>query len=46
LIVFDERYKNRKLREGGRLADVGPTLLEMMGVPKPEEMTGQSLLLP
>jgi len=45
LIVFDERYKGRKLQDGGRLADVGPTLLEMMGLPKPEEMTGQSLLL-
>ena len=44
LIVFDKRYKNKKLREGGRLADVGPTLLEMMGLPQPEEMTGQSLL--
>lgn len=44
LIVFDERYKGRKLRQGGRLADVGPTLLEMMDLPKPEEMTGQSLL--
>ena len=43
LIVFDKRYKNRKLRQGGRLADVGPTLLEMMGLPQPEEMTGQSL---
>jgi len=43
LIVFDERYKGRKLREGGRLADVGPTLLEMMGLEQPEEMTGQSL---
>ncbi len=43
LIVFDERYKNKKLREGGRLADVGPTLLKMMGLPRPEEMTGQSL---
>jgi 2,3-bisphosphoglycerate-independent phosphoglycerate mutase len=42
-IVFDERYKNKKLRQGGRLADVGPTLLEMMGLPQPEEMTGQSL---
>jgi bisphosphoglycerate-independent phosphoglycerate mutase (AlkP superfamily) len=27
------------------LADVGPTLLQMMGLPQPEEMTGQSLLL-
>jgi 2,3-bisphosphoglycerate-independent phosphoglycerate mutase len=44
LIVFDERYKDRKLREDGSLADIGPTLLEMMGLPKPEEMTGRSLL--
>jgi 2,3-bisphosphoglycerate-independent phosphoglycerate mutase len=43
LIVFDERYKGRKLLQGGRLADIGPTLLEMMGLPQPEEMTGQSL---
>jgi len=46
LIVFDERYKNSKLREGGRLADIGPTFLEMMGLPQPEEMTGQTLFLP
>ena len=44
LIVFDERYKNSKLRQDGKLADVGPTLLEMMELPQPEEMTGQSLL--
>ncbi len=44
-IVFDERFKNRKLAEGGRLADVIPTLLEIMGLPKPDEMTGRSLLL-
>ena len=44
LIVFDERYKNCKLRKVGRLADIGPTLLEMMDLPKPEEMTGQSLI--
>lgn len=28
----------------GRLADLAPTLLELMGVPKPDEMTGESLL--
>jgi 2,3-bisphosphoglycerate-independent phosphoglycerate mutase len=28
----------------GRLADLAPTLLELMGLPKPEEMTGESLL--
>jgi 2,3-bisphosphoglycerate-independent phosphoglycerate mutase len=32
------------LREDGRLADIAPTLLEMMGLPIPEEMTGKSLL--
>jgi len=52
LVVFGERLKNTKrrkascgLREGGRLADIGPTLLEMMGLPQPEEMTGQSLFV-
>jgi len=43
LVVFDERYKRKKLRPNGRLADVGPTLLEMMGIPQPDEMTGKSL---
>ena len=32
------------LREGGILADVAPTLLEMLGVDQPDEMTGRSLL--
>lgn len=32
------------LANGGRLADVAPTLLEMLGVPQPDEMTGHSLL--
>jgi len=43
LVVFDERFKNRKLRAGGRLADIGPTLLEMMGLARPKEMTGKTL---
>ena len=33
------------LKEGGKLADIAPTLLEMMGIPKPIEMTGESLLV-
>ncbi|MGH7996856.1 MAG: 2,3-bisphosphoglycerate-independent phosphoglycerate mutase [Opitutaceae bacterium] len=33
-----------KLRPGGRLADIAPTVLELMGLPQPPEMTGQSLL--
>ena len=35
---------NRLLMAEGRLADIAPTLLELMGLPKPAEMTGQSLL--
>ena len=33
-----------KLREGGRLADIAPTMLEILGLPNPEEMDGESLL--
>ena len=33
-----------KLRSGGRLADLAPTLLQLMGLPVPPEMTGTSLI--
>lgn len=33
------------LRAGGKLADIAPTLLELMGLDKPAEMTGSSLLI-
>lgn len=33
-----------KLREGGVLADIAPTMLEILGLPQPEEMTGKSLI--
>ncbi len=33
------------MRQGGRLADVAPTVLYLMGIPKPSEMTGESLVL-
>ena len=33
-----------ELIEGGVLADLAPTMLDIMGVPQPEEMTGKSLL--
>src|SRR5690606_9946449 len=35
-----------RLREGGRLADLAPSLLALMGLPQPREMTGESLILP
>ncbi len=42
LVNADPSYK---LREGGRLADIAPTLLELMGLEQPKEMTGKSLLI-
>ena len=32
------------LKEGGRLADLSPTMLDIMGLEKPAEMDGQSLI--
>ena len=42
LINFDKDYT---LAEGGRLADIVPTMIDMMGMNKPDEMTGKSLLI-
>lgn len=42
LVNADPAYK---LREGGCLADIIPTLLELMGMEQPAEMTGKSLLV-
>ena len=42
LVNYDEAYT---LREGGCLADIVPTLIEMMGKVQPKEMTGKSLLI-
>lgn len=44
LYVYGEAFRGRTLRGGGRLADVLPTALTMMGLRVPEEMTGRSLL--
>jgi 2,3-bisphosphoglycerate-independent phosphoglycerate mutase len=44
LIVVNDRFKGQKLKEDGRLADVAPTALKIMGLPQPKEMTGKSLL--
>ena len=34
----------KSLKEGGKLADLAPTMLELLGLAKPDEMDGQSLL--
>jgi len=43
-ILVDDEYQG-SLRDGGKLGDVAPTILELMGLPQPVEMTGQSLLV-
>ncbi len=35
-----------QLRENGRLSDIAPTILEILQIPQPEEMTGQSMIVP
>jgi len=42
-IAIGKRQAGRKLRKGGRLADVAPTILEEMGIAAPPEMDGVSL---
>lgn len=44
LVLVDDSRKGAVLREGGCLADVAPTMLKMLGLPQPKEMTGESLL--
>jgi len=44
-IMVDDRRRDQGLREGV-LGDIAPTLLEVMGIEQPEEMTGKSLLVP
>ena len=42
LCNYDDSYT---IKEGGRLCDRAPTLLQVMGLPQPAEMTGESLLI-
>ncbi len=42
LVNADPAYR---LREGGCLADIAPTLIQLMGMEQPKEMTGKSLLV-
>ena len=44
VILVSEKYKSVKLRDGGVLADLAPTLLDMMNLPQPKEMTGKTLI--
>lgn len=45
LTVFGKKFRHSKLRQGGKLCDIAPTLLDMMDIEKPTEMTGESLIV-
>lgn len=47
-IFYDASGKKGKvkLRSGGKLADIAPTILEYLGIEQPDEMTGQSMFIP
>ena len=42
--LVNEKFKKASLRNDGILADISPTILEVLGIKKPKEMTGTSLI--
>ena len=44
VILVSDKYKGAELRKDGILADIAPTLLQVMGLDIPKEMTGKSLI--
>ena len=45
-LILDGCKGKYLLADSGKLADIAPTILEYLNIPKPEEMTGNSLLIP
>lgn len=43
-ILINDTYQGIKLREGGALCDIAPTMLELLGIPQPSDMIGKSLI--
>ena len=44
VVIYGDGVKGLKLRPAGRLADIAPTVLALMDLPQPAEMTGESLI--
>ena len=44
-ILVSDELKNVKLREDGKLADIAPTMFDILKVEKPSEMTGETLII-
>jgi 2,3-bisphosphoglycerate-independent phosphoglycerate mutase len=45
LVSPDKKLLKVKLRKNGGLSDISPTVLALMGIPKPKEMTGRTLIV-
>jgi 2,3-bisphosphoglycerate-independent phosphoglycerate mutase len=45
LLYVNDADRQATIRSGGRICDVAPTMLELMGLAQPQEMTGKSLLI-
>ncbi len=45
-ILIAEQYRKVGLRDDGALCDIAPTMLEILNIDQPREMTGRSLILP
>jgi 2,3-bisphosphoglycerate-independent phosphoglycerate mutase len=43
-LLVSEKFKNAKLKKGRGLQDIAPTILELLDIKKPAEMTGESLI--
>lgn len=44
LVTEDHELKHKKLKSGKGLQDIAPTVLDILGIPKPKEMTGETLI--
>jgi 2,3-bisphosphoglycerate-independent phosphoglycerate mutase len=45
LVYVNDADRDARIRAGGRLCDIAPTMLEVLGLPQPPDMTGRSLLV-
>jgi hypothetical protein len=45
LVPFSVIGKDCKLREGGKLCDISPTIIKLLGLEQPSEMSGESIIL-
>ncbi|HCU25640.1 MAG TPA: 2,3-bisphosphoglycerate-independent phosphoglycerate mutase, partial [Deltaproteobacteria bacterium] len=44
-LLIGEKWKQARLRPQGQLEDIAPTLLEILNIPQPPEMTGRSMIV-